>query len=238
METMKLYRNTGKGCADVTEQVGLDRGVGAMGANYGDLDNDGFLDFYLGTGTPSYAAIMPNLMFRNREGKSFVDVTTSTGTGHLQKGHAVAFADLDNDGDEDVYENMGGAIPGDKYNKVLYENPGNTNNWISIRLVGVKSNRAAIGAKITVKLADGSIRFREVSSGGSFGASPLAQHIGVGKASKIASVEVSWPASKSQQLFKDLAVNQAIEIKEGEKNWSKRPYAPAPFKKAAAHHHH
>jgi hypothetical protein len=239
METMKLYRNTGKGgFADVTTQVGLDRGVAAMGSNYGDLDNDGYLDFYLGTGTPSFAALMPNLMFHNREGKSFVDVTTSSGTGHLQKGHGVAFADLDGDGDLDVYENMGGAIPGDKYNKVLYENPGNSNNWISIKLVGVKTNRAALGAKITVTLADGSIRFREVSSGGSFGASPLAQHIGLGKAAKVASVEVYWPTSKTRQVFKDIAVNQSIEIKENEKTWTKRPYPAVPFKTAAAPHHH
>ena len=101
---MKLYRNTGKGTfADVTDEGRPRPVVPAMGANFGDLDNDGFLDFYLGTGAPSYAALMPNLMFRNHDGKYFVDVTSSTGTGHLQKGHGVAFADLDNDGDQDIY---------------------------------------------------------------------------------------------------------------------------------------
>jgi hypothetical protein len=91
---MKLYRNDGKGgFQDVTKEVGLDRVVPTMGANFGDLDNDGFLDFYLGTGAPSYAALMPNFMFRNRGGKNFVDVTATTGTGHLQKGHGVAFGD-------------------------------------------------------------------------------------------------------------------------------------------------
>jgi hypothetical protein len=242
MESMKLYRNVGKGAfSDVTKEVGLDRGVAAMGSNYGDLDSDGFLDFYLGTGTPSYAALMPNLMYRNRDGKSFVDVTTSTGTGHLQKGHGVAFADLDNDGDQDVYENMGGAVPGDKYNKVLYENPGNKNGWISIKLVGAKSNRAGIGAKIKLTLAgggqDGAIRFREVSSGGSFGSSPLALNIGLGKATRIASIEVTWPASKTRQVFTDVAPNQWIEIKEFEKTYAKRPIKPAPFKKQAPSHH-
>jgi hypothetical protein len=240
MESMKLYRNTGKGTfTDVTKEVGLDRGVAAMGSNYGDLDGDGFLDFYLGTGTPSYAALMPNVMYRNRDGKYFVDVTTSTGTGHLQKGHGVAFADLDNDGDQDVYENMGGAVLGDKYNKVLYENPGHGNNWISIKLVGAKSNRAAIGARIKLTLADGAIRFREVSSGGSFGSSPLAQQIGLGKATRIASIEVTWPTSKTRQVFTDVAPNQFIQIKELEKTYTKRPIKPAPFKKQmpAGHHH-
>jgi len=239
-ESMKLYRNAGKGTfTDVTAEVGLDRAVAVMGSNFGDLDNDGYLDFYLGTGTPSYAALMPNLMFRNHDGKRFVDVTTSTGTGHLQKGHGVAFADIDNDGDEDVYANIGGAVPGDKYNKVLFENPGQGNRWLSIKLVGVKTNRAAIGAKITVKLADGSIRYREVSSGGSFGASPLAQHIGVGKAAKIASVEVYWPASKTRQVFTDVAVDQTIEVKELDTTYAKRAIKAAPFKRSAgAPHHH
>ncbi|MEJ7709970.1 MAG: VCBS repeat-containing protein [Pyrinomonadaceae bacterium] len=99
---MKLYRNKGRGrFEDVTAIVGLDQVVPAMGANFGDLDNDGFLDFYLGTGMPSYSALVPNSMFRNRDGKQFVDVTSSTGTGHLQKGHAVAFTDVNNDGLQD-----------------------------------------------------------------------------------------------------------------------------------------
>src|SRR6266536_735549 len=70
-ETMKLYRNDAKGgFQDVTNEVGLNRVVPTMGANFGDLDNDGFLDIYLGTGAPSYAALVPNVMFRNRDGRS------------------------------------------------------------------------------------------------------------------------------------------------------------------------
>jgi hypothetical protein len=241
-ESMKLYRNIGKGAfADVTKEVGLDRGVAAMGSNYGDLDNDGFLDFYLGTGTPSYSTLMPNLMFRNRDGKAFVDVTTSTGTGHLQKGHGVAFADIDNDGNEDICANIGGAVLGDKYNKVLFENPGHANRWISLKLVGVKSNRAAIGAKIKVTLTgpagSSQFRYRDVSSGGSFGSSPLAQHIGLGKAPGIASVEVTWPASKTKQVFTNIATNQYLEIKEFEKTYQKRRITELTLKKAAAPQH-
>ncbi len=227
MEPMKLYRNAGNGTfADVTKEVGLERAVAPMGSNFGDIDNDGYLDFYLGTGTPSYSALMPNLMFRNHDGKYFVDVTTSSGTGNLQKGHGVAFADLDNDGNEDVYENMGGAILGDKYNKVLLRNPGHANNWISIKLVGVKSNRAGIGAKIKLTLAGPgqttALRYREVTSGGSFGSSPLAQHIGLGKAAKVASIEVTWPTSRTRQVFSNVAANQFLEVKELEKTYTKR----------------
>ena len=108
----------------MTAEAGLDRSSPPMGTNFGDIDNDGYLDIYLGTGAPSFATLMPNLMFKNVAGKRFVDVTEATGTGHLQKGHGVAFADFDSDGDEDVVLNAGGAVPGDRYHNVLFQNPG------------------------------------------------------------------------------------------------------------------
>jgi len=227
-ESMKLYRNTGAGFEDVTRAVGLDRVVPTMGANFGDLDNDGFLDFYLGTGAPSYAALMPNVMFRNRAGHSFADVTTATGTGHLQKGHGVAFADLDGDGNQDVYANIGGFVPGDAYQKVVFRNPGHPgNHWVRLRLVGVKSNRAAIGAQIRLTLVgeDGreALRYREVSSGGSFGASPLAQHIGLGRARRIKSVEVYWPASRTRQVLTDVPLDRVIEVREPDQTAAASP---------------
>ncbi|MCY3761624.1 MAG: VCBS repeat-containing protein, partial [Gemmatimonadetes bacterium] len=119
-----------------------------MGCNFGDLDNDGYLDFYQGTGYPGYEALMPNVMYRNLGGTGFVDVTMAGGFGHLQKGHGVAFADLDYDGDQDVYMQLGGAYPGDMYGNALFENPGFDNNWIRVRLRGVQSNRAGMGAGI------------------------------------------------------------------------------------------
>ncbi len=214
-ETMKLYRNTGKGgFEDVTAAVKLDRVVPSMGANFGDIDNDGYLDFYLGTGAPSYAALMPNVLFRNHGGQYFVDVTSATGTGHLQKGHGVAFADLDGDGQVDIFENIGGFVPGDAYYRVLLRNPGHNANWIRVKLVGVKTNRAAIGAKIKITVDDGSIRYREVSSGGSFGASPFAQHIGLGKGRTVKSLEVWWPTSNIRQTLRDVPVNRETVIKE------------------------
>jgi hypothetical protein len=214
-ETMKLYRNTGKGgFADVTGAVKLDRVVPSMGANFGDIDNDGYLDFYLGTGAPSYAALMPNVLFRNHDGKHFVDVTSATGTGHLQKGHGVAFADLDGDGQVDIFENIGGFVPGDGYYRALFRNPGHDANWIRVKLVGVKTNRAAVGAKIKVTVDDGSIRYQEVSTGGSFGASPFAQHIGLGKGRTVKSLEVWWPTSNIRQTVRDVPVNRETVIKE------------------------
>jgi len=221
-ETLTLYHNNGNGTfTDVTAATGLARVVPAMGANFGDLDNDGFLDMYLGTGTPSFGALMPNIMLKNDRGRRFLDVTEATGTGQLQKGHGIAFADLDNDGDEDVVLNNGGAVPGDRYGESLYENPGTPGtHWISVRLWGVKTNRSAIGAKIHVRLADASSgsaqRYREVTSGGSFGANSLIQHIGIGQATRIEALEIEWPTSKTRQVFKDVPIDSVLEIREFE----------------------
>jgi ASPIC and UnbV/FG-GAP-like repeat len=225
-ETMKLYKNLGNGTfRDVTSEVGLDRVFMPMGANFGDIDNDGFLDIYLGTGNPSYASLLPNVMLHNKEGKFFTDVTASTGTGELHKGHGVAFADLGNNGSEDLLEEVGGAVPGDSHAFRLFENPGNGNDWISVHLVGVKTNRAAIGAriKVTVQNENKPPRsiYRTVGSGGSFGASPLTQHIGLGKSARIVDLEVTWPASNSHQNFANVAADQFIEVKEFAKDYNK-----------------
>lgn len=225
-ETLKLYKNMGDGTfRDVTSQVGLDKVVMPMGANFGDIDNDGFLDMYLGTGNPSYASLLPNVLLHNKDGKFFTDVTASSGTGELHKGHAVAFADIDNDGDEDILAEIGGAVPGDSHAFRLFENPGNGNDWISLHLVGVKTNRAAIGARIKVTVQDEgkAMRsiYRTVGSGGSFGASPLTQHIGLGKSAHILDLEIWWPASNSRQHFSNVAANQFLEIKEFAKDYAK-----------------
>ncbi|MGO9086113.1 MAG: FG-GAP-like repeat-containing protein [Candidatus Sulfotelmatobacter sp.] len=225
-ETLKLYKNLGNGTfRDVTAEVGLDRVFMPMGANFGDIDNDGYLDIYLGTGNPSYASMLPNVLLHNKEGRFFTDVTASSGTGELHKGHAVAFADIDNDGDEDLLTEIGGAVPGDSHAFRLFENPGNGNDWISLHLSGVKTNRAAIGARIKVTVQDEGqpprFIFRTVGSGGSFGASPLTQHIGLGKSARILDLEITWPVSKTTQHFSNVAPDQFLEIKEFAKDYEK-----------------
>jgi len=215
----RLYRNLGNGTfADVTGATHLNHVCHTMGCNYGDLDNDGWLDFYLATGDPEFTTLIPNRMFRNDGGNRFLDVTTTSGTGHLQKGHGVVFADIDNDGDQDVYTVMGGAYTGDIAHNVLFQNPGNTNRWVQLRLVGTKANRPGIGAriKITAQTAKGSREIhRRVSSGASFGGNTLRQEIGLGQATAITGVEIRWPGSDTLQTIRGLEMNRSYQIREG-----------------------
>jgi hypothetical protein len=217
-----LYRNReGKAFEDVTREAGLDMVFATMGSNYADFDNDGFLDMYLSTGDPSLSTLVPNRMFKNVGGQRFAEITGSSGTGHLQKGHAVACGDWDRDGDVDLFVELGGVINGDKYHNVLFQNPGQGHHWLTVKLVGKKTNRAAIGARIKLVTAgkDPLAVYRHVSSGSSFGANALEQTIGLGKADGVAVLEVHWPTSKTTQVFRDIAADQGIEITEFEESY-------------------
>jgi hypothetical protein len=218
-----LYRNNHDGTfTDVTKENNLDKAVFAMGANFGDIDNDGYQDMYFGTGNPDFQSLIPNKLFKNVDGKHFADVTISSRTGNLQKGHGVAFADLRNTGLQDIFIEMGGAYKGDSYNSSLYVNPGqNNNNWISLQLSGVKANRAAIGSRIKLTITENGIRrsiYKDVNSGGSFGSSPLRQEIGIGQARIIDDIEICWAGSGTIQHFRNVKPCQFLHITEGNPN--------------------
>ncbi len=235
--TMKLYRNRRDGTfADVTRETGLDKVFMPMGSNFGDVDNDGFLDIYLGTGSPSYGALVPSVLLRNRAGRTFVDVTTSSGTGEWHQGHGVSFADLDNDGDQEIVFQVGGATPGSAHALRLFDNPGHGRAWLGVKLVGVRSNRAAVGARLTVtaRAADGTTRtvHRQVDAGGSFGASPLQQHVGLGEGASRVDVEVWWPASGTRQRFTGVQANQVIEIVERGERFRRLERPALPLRRA------
>lgn len=232
-ERAHLYRNRGDGTfADVSKEFGLARVLHAMGSNFGDLDNDGYPDLYLGTGDPDMVTVIPNRLFWNDRGRGFRDVTTAARMGHLQKGHACAFADLDNDGDQDVFMNLGGAYPGDIYHDVLFQNPGNaTNRWLTLKLEGRTSNRSAIGARIKVVVeTPGGPRniFRWVNTGGSFGANPLRAEIGLGHATRIVAAEVFWPTTGKTQTVHGLEPDHRYRIVEGEA--SAQPQSTTPIR--------
>jgi hypothetical protein len=230
-ERNRLFRNLGgEGFEDVTIATGLDQVFETMGSNFGDFDNDGFLDFYLGTGEPNLATLIPNRMFKNVGGRRFAEITGSSGTGHLQKGHGVAIGDWDRDGDVDLFVEMGGAVNGDKYHNVLFQNPGQGNRWLTVKLVGEKTNRSAIGARIKVVTAgpEALTIHRHVTSGSSFGANPLEQTIGLGRADRVETLEIYWPTSGTTQVFRDVPTNQSIEIVEFAGAYRKLDAAPIP----------
>ena len=130
------------------------------------------------------------------------------------------FGDLDNDGDQDIYAVLGGAYTGDVFQNVLFENPGHGNHWIALLLEGVQSNRAALGARIRIEVAtvEGTRNiYTTVGTGASFGGSSLQQEIGLGQATAIEAVEVTWPATGAQQLFTGLEMDQYYSIREGDR---------------------
>ena len=131
----------------------------------------------------------------------------------------MSFADIDNDGDQDIHIQMGGAFEGGSFHNALFLNPGQSdNNWIYINLRGEKSNRDGIGSRLKITVVeDGKRRniFRDVNTGGSFGSSPLRMEIGIGKATKIEKIEILWHGSSLHQILNDINPNQSILIEEG-----------------------
>lgn len=217
--TTGFYRNNGDGTfTNILQQVGLDMPLHTMGANYADINNDGWLDFYIGTGEPDYMAVHPNRLLQNNQGNFFEDVTSEKGVGHIQKGHGIAFGDIDNDGDQDILAEMGGTSKGDPFQNALFQNPGNENSWVTLKLEGKSSSRDAIGTKVKLVISDaGEVReiYRSVSSGGSFGANSLQLESGLGKASIVDSLIINWPNSSLPQVFTKVEVNQAYQVSEG-----------------------
>jgi hypothetical protein len=216
---MFLYRNNHDGTfTNVAREVGLNKNVFAMGSNFGDIDNDGYLDMYLGTGHPDFRSLIPNKMFKNLGGEKFADVTTSARVGHLQKGHGVSFADLDHDGDQDIYLDMGGVFRGDSYQSSFFLNPGQGNNhWIALSLQGETANRKGVGSRLKISFTENGVSrsvYRDVNSGGSFGASPLRMQIGIGSAMEIDEIKVIWNGSNNIQVIKDVKADQFISVRE------------------------
>jgi hypothetical protein len=219
----RLFRNEeGRGFREVSREVGLTQPLPCMSVNCGDIDNDGDLDLHLGTGWMTLSGLVPDVMYLNAGGR-FEDVTESTGTGHLQKGHGVSFADYDADGDLDLFVVLGGGYPGDQGYSALFRNPGHGRHWLKVKLVGTRSNRAALGARLRaeVERADGSTRtiHRLIGNNGSFGGNSLVEHLGLGEATSLARLTITWPASGTEQTFDDLPADRFIEITEGAEDY-------------------
>jgi hypothetical protein len=213
-----LYHNLGPdGFREVSRESGLARPMPVMSLNAGDLDNDGDLDLHFGTGWMSLSGLVPDLTYANVDGR-FEDVTDSTATGHLQKGHGVSFADFDDDGDLDLFVVLGGGYPGDRGYNALFQNPGHGHHWLKVKLIGTRTNRSAIGARLQVDLTGPDGRrtiHRVIGNNGSFGGNSLVESIGLLDARTVDRLSVTWPTSKTTQTFQNVDADQAIEITEG-----------------------
>jgi tetratricopeptide (TPR) repeat protein len=216
-DSSRLFRNNRNGTfTDVTFEAGLHFPVGVMGAGVADLDNDGYLDLYLGVGDPQMSRLEPNRFFHNNGDGTFSDLTDFVKFQRPgNKGHGVAFVDWEEDGDLDIYAQLGGHYPGDFARNAFYRNlRGNRNGWLQVDLKPVQSNRDAIGAQMTLRSGDLAV-YREVKGGEGFGAtSQKRQHFGIGGRKKIDSLEIRWPSGVEQKI-ETLEANRIIEVEEG-----------------------
>ena len=225
-ETCRLWMNDQKGgFRDATEEYGLLRAISAMGANFGDVDNDGWMDFYLATGAPAYEVFLPNLLWLNRNGTSFAEGTVASGLGHFQKGHAVAFGDLDNDGDLDLFHQLGGWYVDDRYYNALFRNDGAPaeNHWITVSLRGNRSDRFGVGAIVTAVTVEGGVERRiyaTAGSGASFGCNSLRTELGLGQAQQLLRLEIFWPTTGATQVLESPPLDCFIQVEEGATKWA------------------
>ena len=220
-----LWHNDGKGSFDeVSDRAGITlptRSVLSFGGGFFDYDNDGWLDLFIANGHvyPEVEQVSPdvqfkqlNSLFHNEGNGKFVEATKTAGPG-LQTpyvGRGVAFADFDNDGFMDLVVANNGDPP------LLLHNSGNNgNHFLNFKLVGHKSNRDGMGARIRV-VAGGLPQIREIAGGGSYlSQSDLRAHFGLGNATRAELVEVNWPSGE-KQIFRELEANKFYLIEEAE----------------------
>jgi len=218
-----LYRNDGNmSFTDVSFASGIGKATLpylGWGTGCVDLDNDGWADLFVVNGhvypqvdnLPVGAKYRERkLVFLNQRDGTFRDVSGAAGAALAipQASRGAAFGDLDNDGDIDVVvENLDGTP------MILRNNGGNQKHWISLELIGSKSNRLAIGARVKA-IAGSLVQVDEVRSGGSYlSQNDLRIHFGLGDANTVDRLEIRWPSGRTQVLS-DLAANHFYVVKE------------------------
>lgn len=221
-DTAVLYRNDGKGSfEDVTNSAGL--GVEtrfiSWGAGMFDLDNDGYPDLFWVTGSvypeiekalPSYPSRSPRIVFRSLKNGKFEELLDQAGPGvaaaHASRG--CAFGDFDNDGDLDILIMNLNEPP-----SLLRNDVTGHNHWLKVKLIGTKSNRSAIGARVTARYG-GKIQAQEVLSQASFySANDVRLHFGLGAVEK-ADLEIRWPNGGTEKIS-NVSADRLVTIREG-----------------------
>jgi hypothetical protein len=222
-----LYRNSGRGFfEDASRAAGFEhtRYV-EWGAGLEDFDNDGWPDVMIVTGNvypeveqffKEYPHRSPRLVYRNLGNGRFVDVTAQSGPGALtpKSSRGCAFGDYDNDGDMDVLVMNMNEPPSLLRNEYNGRGKRGANNWLAVKLVGTKSNRSAIGARVRVRIGS-RVQAQEVTSQSSYYSSNDPRlHFGLGAALKADQIEIRWPNGGTETL-KDVPADRFITIKEG-----------------------
>jgi len=222
-DSSTLYRNNHDGTfSDTTVRTGLARNTRYLGwgAAFSDFDNDGWPDLIVANGHvyPEVDRLKldityrePKLVYWNRQGKTFNDVTSSSGPGITTPAPArgLAVGDLWNDGQTEVVVVNMNAAP-----SLLVNRARSANHWIALRLVGVLSNAEAIGARVMLKTATGTL-VDEVRSASSYlSVNDQRLHFGLGSSTEAPSVEVRWPSGLVER-FKNLPVDKVSTLKEG-----------------------
>ena len=222
-DTSTLYANAGGGqCEDRTFESGIGRNTRWLGWGVGflDLDLDGWQDLFLVNGHvyPEVERLKTEagyrqrkVVYRNRGNARFEDVTEALGEPVTtpRAGRGAVFADFDNDGDVDVFVNNMHEPP----NLYRLDHAG-SRAWVAVHLIGVQSNRTAIGARIRVT-AGGVTQVDEVRGGGSYySQNDLRRHFGLGGATTIERIEVRWP-NGLEEGWSGGAVNRLVRIEEG-----------------------
>ncbi len=206
-----LYRNDGEDIfTDVAVATGTDDPLGwGISCNAGDVDNDGWEDFFVTNGFSPMTT--PNVLFRNLGG-TFTDATAALG-GAAVDGRGVAFADYDRDGDLDLML----TTDGDVDNRLWRNDTINSNHWVVLNLVGTSSNRSAIGARIEVTTPLGTV-VKEVSGGAGRGSqNSLPVEFGLGAAAGIDQITIRWPNRTTQFVHAaQLGVDRYITVIEGQ----------------------
>jgi tetratricopeptide (TPR) repeat protein len=209
----RIYHNNRDGTFTMKDrELGLDGCWGTMSGTFGDLDNDGNLDFVLGNGAPPMDRIEPMVVLQS-DGAKFRNVTFSAGLPFTGKSHGANCADLFGDGRLSIIVAAGGLYPGDLLTSAVFCPKERTGNYLNVRLRGTKCNRDAIGARITLLTGDSS-QMREVGGGANFGCLPTEQHFGLSGLTEISALEIRWPGGHVQRV-ENPPVNATIRIVEG-----------------------